>query len=113
MINDILSLIEVATIAINETTILESKVTIRPFRSSLTTYLSRLMKVKESAKSVRHVQSFCFCLLKLLLFISSFPSLSSEKLELARSVTSHNFWICDDSLLQVKKALLLAGRILQ
>ena len=37
MINDILSLIEVATIAINETTILEIKVTIRPFRSSLTT----------------------------------------------------------------------------
>lgn len=30
MINDILSLIEVATIAINETTILEIKVTIRP-----------------------------------------------------------------------------------
>ena len=52
MINDILSLIEVATIAINETTILEIKVTIWPFRSSLTIYLSRLMKVKESAKSV-------------------------------------------------------------
>ena len=80
MINDILSLIEVATIAINETTILESKVTIRPFRSSLTTYLSRLMKVKESAKIVRHVQSFCFCLLKLLLFISSFPSLPRRSL---------------------------------
>lgn len=64
MINDILSLIEVATIAINETTILEIKVTIRPFRSSLTTYLSRLMKVKESAKSVMHVQSFCFSLVK-------------------------------------------------
>ena len=69
MINDILSLIEVATIAINETTILEIKVrTIRPFRSSLTTYLSRLMKVKESAKSVMHVQSFCFSLVKAIAF---------------------------------------------
>ena len=60
MINNILSLIEVATIAINETTILEIKVTIRPFRSSLITYLSRLMKLKESAKSVMHVQSSSF-----------------------------------------------------
>ena len=68
MINDILSLIEVVTIAINETTILEIKVTIRPFRSSLTTYLSRLMKVKESAKSVMHVQSFCFSLVKAIAF---------------------------------------------
>ena len=68
MINDILSLIEVATIAINETTILEIKVTIRPFRSSLTTYLSRLMKVKESAKSEMHVQSFCSSLVKAIAF---------------------------------------------
>ena len=61
-------MIFVAKIAINETTVLEIKVTIRPFRSSLTTYLSRLMEVKESAKSVMHVQSFCFSLVKAIAF---------------------------------------------
>ena len=64
--------IEVATITIDEETILEIKVTIAlPFQLSLTTFVVHGMTATKLAKSALHVQLFFFFFFSL---IFSFPS---------------------------------------